>query len=159
MHEAALWQGPPSFSVLYCLCPHRSQLSHHAVYLTTLLSSNWSYALCLPLCASNGPSTVWAEHIVQMNDNRRTICHFKQPKYCVLLSHDQEMFSSNMIPTVCLLCCCMHNKSCWCFCRHLVTSYKNSKTQSTSVLKIIVIFFISISPIVQVFDDSWMCVT
>ena len=52
LQEAALHQSPPSFSVLCYPHPYRSLLPHNVISPTMFSSSNWSYTLYLPLCAS-----------------------------------------------------------------------------------------------------------
>ena len=59
LQEVALRQRPPSFSVLCYPCPYRSLLPHSVTPPTTFWSSNWSYTLYLPLCASNSPSIIF----------------------------------------------------------------------------------------------------
>ena len=56
LQEESLRQSPPSFSVLCYPCPYRSLLPHNVISPTMLWSS---YALCLPLCASNSPSIIF----------------------------------------------------------------------------------------------------
>ena len=48
---------PPDLQLLYPLlfCPHRSLLPHNVNSPTTFWSSDWSYSLYLPLCASHSP--------------------------------------------------------------------------------------------------------
>ena len=46
-------QSPPTFSVFCYPCPYRSLLPYNVISPTTFRSSNWSYILYLPLCASN----------------------------------------------------------------------------------------------------------
>ena len=57
LQEAALCQSPPSFSVLCYPCPYCSLLPHNVISPTTW-SSDWSYTLYLPLCASSSPSII-----------------------------------------------------------------------------------------------------
>ena len=57
--RSALRQSPPTFSVLRYSCSYCSLLPHYVISPTTFWSSNWSYALYLPLCASNSPSVVF----------------------------------------------------------------------------------------------------
>ena len=54
LQEVALHQSPPSFSVLCYPCPYRSLLPHNVISPLMFWSSNQSYALYLPLCATNG---------------------------------------------------------------------------------------------------------
>ena len=51
LQEVALHQSLPSFSVLCYPRPYRSLLPHNVIFPTTFWSSDWSYTLCLPLCA------------------------------------------------------------------------------------------------------------
>ena len=55
LQEVALRQSLPSFSVLYYPRPYRSLLPQNVISPTTFWSSDWSYTLCLTLCASNSP--------------------------------------------------------------------------------------------------------
>ena len=59
LQEVALHQNPPSFSVLCYPCPYHSLLPHNVTSLMTFWSSNWSYTLYLPACASNSPSVIF----------------------------------------------------------------------------------------------------
>ena len=59
LQEVALSQSPPSFSVLCYPCPYCSLLPHNVISPMMFWSSNWSYTLYLPLCASNSPSIVF----------------------------------------------------------------------------------------------------
>ena len=59
LQEVALRQIPPSFSVLCYSCSYRSLLPLNVISPATYWSSNWSYTLHLPLCASNSPSIVF----------------------------------------------------------------------------------------------------
>ena len=53
LQEVALRQSLPSFSVLCYPRPYRSLLSHNVISPTTFWTSDRSFTLCLPLCASN----------------------------------------------------------------------------------------------------------
>ena len=59
LQEVACHQSPPTFSVLCCPCPYRSLVPHNVISPTMFQSSNWSYTLCLPLCASNSSSIIF----------------------------------------------------------------------------------------------------
>ena len=59
LQEVALHQSPPAFSVLCYPCPYRSLLPHNVISSMMFWSSTWSYALNLPLCASNSPSVIF----------------------------------------------------------------------------------------------------
>ena len=58
LQEVALRQSLPSFSVLCYPRPYRSMLPLNVISPTTFWSSDWSYTLCLLLCASNSPSII-----------------------------------------------------------------------------------------------------
>ena len=59
LQEVALRQSLPSFSVLCYPHPYRSLLPHNVISPTTFWSSDWSYTLYLPLCASSSPSSIF----------------------------------------------------------------------------------------------------
>ena len=59
LHEVAIHQSPPTFSVLCCPCPDCSLLPYNVIFPMTFWSSNWSYTLYLPLCTFNSPSIIF----------------------------------------------------------------------------------------------------
>ena len=59
LQEVALCQSPPSFCVLCHPCSYRSLLPHNIISPIIFWSSDWSYTLYLPLCASNSPSIIF----------------------------------------------------------------------------------------------------
>ena len=59
LQRVALRQSPPTFSLICYPCPYRSLLPHNVISPMTFQSSNWSYALYLPLSASNSPSIIF----------------------------------------------------------------------------------------------------
>ena len=56
LQKIALCQSPPTLSVFCYPYSYRSLLPHNVFSPTIFWSSNWSYALYLPLCASSSPS-------------------------------------------------------------------------------------------------------
>ena len=62
LQEVALRQCLPSSSVLCYPHPYRSLLPHNVISPATFWFSDWSYTLCLPLCAFNNHllSFIWA---------------------------------------------------------------------------------------------------
>ena len=59
LQEVALCQCLPSFSVLCYPRPYRSLLPHNVISPTTFWSSDCSYTLYRPLCATNSPYIIF----------------------------------------------------------------------------------------------------
>ena len=59
LQEVAIHQSPPIFYLHCSPSPYRFLLPHNVISPTKFRSSNWSYTLYQPLCASNDPSIVF----------------------------------------------------------------------------------------------------